>query len=50
VHPTLPLRLLAGVSLVALTAALLVLMVRTLHILFNDRSGFRSCAFEGKPL
>ncbi|MFH0133205.1 SLAC1 anion channel family protein [Variovorax sp. VaC1] len=37
VHPTLPLRLLAGVSLVALTAALLVLMVRTLHILFNGR-------------
>ena len=37
VHPTLPLKLLAGAMLVALTAALLVLTVRTLHILLNGR-------------
>jgi tellurite resistance protein len=37
VRSTLPLKLLAGVMLVALTAALLVLTVRTLHILFNGR-------------
>jgi tellurite resistance protein len=37
VHPALPLKLLAGGLLVALTAALLVLAVRTLHILFNGR-------------
>lgn len=37
VHPTLPLQLLAGALLVFLTAALLVLTVRTVHILFNGR-------------
>ena len=37
VHPTWPLKLLAGGSLVLLTAGLLVLTVRTVHILFNGR-------------
>lgn len=37
VHPTLPLKLLAGGMLVALTGALFVLTARTLHILFNGR-------------
>ncbi|WP_410010751.1 SLAC1 anion channel family protein [Variovorax sp. PAMC26660] len=37
VHPTLPLKLLAGGLLMALTAALFVLTVRTLRILFNGR-------------
>ena len=46
VHPTLPLQVLAGVLLVFLTAALAVLTVRTMHILFNGHllSGARQGA------
>jgi tellurite resistance protein len=37
VHPTLPLQVLAGALLVLLTATLIVLTIRTAHILFNGR-------------